>query len=198
MLLRIYPMHRHYLKSQMQQNWRFQIQLFAAVCNPNRRLILPIVQQLYGLFKYLTVSPEPNTARPGLLDFAGRAKWDAWKAAGQQYANQAPEVEERYLQIATELGWKERAAEVALPDHKSTDKAEEDIWDKEGETNNKSGGIGLGNSVSTVSTAEEVREEGTLHHYAVSGNTEGLREFLQSRPGVGLDDKDEYVRIRRI
>ncbi|XP_071758446.2 acyl-CoA-binding protein-like [Centroberyx gerrardi] len=32
---------------------------------------------LYGLYKQATAG-DVNIDRPGLLDFAGRAKWDAW------------------------------------------------------------------------------------------------------------------------
>ncbi|CAG9467757.1 unnamed protein product [Pedinophyceae sp. YPF-701] len=32
---------------------------------------------LYGLFKQATVG-DCNTSRPGMLDMAGKAKWDAW------------------------------------------------------------------------------------------------------------------------
>ena len=33
--------------------------------------------KLYGLYKQATVG-DVNTDRPGMLDFAGKAKWDAW------------------------------------------------------------------------------------------------------------------------
>ncbi|XP_072273960.1 acyl-CoA-binding protein [Pyxicephalus adspersus] len=33
--------------------------------------------QLYALYKQATVG-DVNTARPGMLDFKGKAKWDAW------------------------------------------------------------------------------------------------------------------------
>ena len=33
--------------------------------------------ELYALYKQATVG-DVNTARPGMLDFAGKAKWDAW------------------------------------------------------------------------------------------------------------------------
>jgi len=32
---------------------------------------------LYGLYKQATVG-DVNTDRPGMLDFKGKAKWDAW------------------------------------------------------------------------------------------------------------------------
>ncbi|GLH14212.1 hypothetical protein R5R35_003604 [Gryllus longicercus] len=33
--------------------------------------------EIYALFKQGTVG-DVNTARPGMLDFKGKAKWDAW------------------------------------------------------------------------------------------------------------------------
>ncbi|ESO10970.1 hypothetical protein HELRODRAFT_72093, partial [Helobdella robusta] len=33
--------------------------------------------ELYGLYKQATVG-DTNTARPGMLDFKGKAKWDNW------------------------------------------------------------------------------------------------------------------------
>ena len=34
--------------------------------------------QLYALYKQATVG-DVNTKRPGMTDFVGRAKWDAWE-----------------------------------------------------------------------------------------------------------------------
>lgn len=55
--------------------------------------------ELYGLFKQSTVG-NVNTDRPGMLDFKGKAKWDAWKhkegtdseKAKQDYVNKANEL----------------------------------------------------------------------------------------------------------
>ncbi|KAK1165796.1 acyl-CoA-binding protein-like [Acipenser oxyrinchus oxyrinchus] len=35
--------------------------------------------EIYSLFKQATVG-DVNTARPGMLDFKGKAKWDSWDA----------------------------------------------------------------------------------------------------------------------
>ncbi|KAL7293797.1 acyl-CoA-binding protein-like [Trichogramma pretiosum] len=35
--------------------------------------------EIYALFKQGTVG-DCNTSRPGMLDFKGKAKWDAWNA----------------------------------------------------------------------------------------------------------------------
>lgn len=37
--------------------------------------------KLYGLFKQATVGLV-NTKRPGMTDFVGKAKWDAWNSLG--------------------------------------------------------------------------------------------------------------------
>ena len=38
-----------------------------------------VLLQLYSLYKQGTVG-DCNTARPGMMDFSGKAKWDAWDA----------------------------------------------------------------------------------------------------------------------
>ena len=35
--------------------------------------------ELYALFKQATLG-DCDTARPGMMDFKGKAKWDAWKS----------------------------------------------------------------------------------------------------------------------
>ncbi|CAL1687744.1 unnamed protein product [Lasius platythorax] len=46
--------------------------------------------ELYALFKQSTIG-DCNTDRPGMLDFKGKAKWDAWngkKSMGQETAKE--------------------------------------------------------------------------------------------------------------
>lgn len=53
----------------------------------------------YKYYKQATVGPV-NTPRPGLLDFVGKAKWDAWKSvetatteeAWTEYVNKLKEI----------------------------------------------------------------------------------------------------------
>lgn len=55
--------------------------------------------ELYALYKQATVG-DVNTPRPGMLDFKGKAKWDAWKhkegtdseKAKQDYVNKTKEL----------------------------------------------------------------------------------------------------------
>ncbi|KAK0521007.1 acyl-CoA-binding protein (ACBP)/diazepam binding inhibitor (DBI)/endozepine (EP) [Tilletia horrida] len=42
----------------------------------------------YGLFKQATVG-DVNTTRPGMLDFTGKAKWDAWNSHKGKSADDA-------------------------------------------------------------------------------------------------------------
>mmetsp|Transcript_80 Transcript_80/g.182 ORF Transcript_80/g.182 Transcript_80/m.182 type:complete len:98 (-) Transcript_80:175-468(-) len=56
-------------------------------------------QKLYGFFKIAsTSSAAPTSARPGMFSIEGRAKWDAWKAAGESIAGASDIVEAAKLQ----------------------------------------------------------------------------------------------------
>ena len=141
--------------------------------------------------------PTPNTSRPGLLDFTGRAKWDAWKSTGVKYGAHASEVEERYLHIATGLGWKEgEKREERQSQSRSSDgqdaSEDGDIWDKD--DGPRGSGIGFGITVSKLSQEdEETRKDGTFHSYAVSGDTKGLKAYLESHAEAQIDAVDEYA-----
>lgn len=59
--------------------------------------------EVYGLYKQATVG-EINTDRPGMLDFKGKTKWDAWsakkgmtkEAAMEQYIMKSKQLVETY------------------------------------------------------------------------------------------------------
>ncbi|XP_063729616.1 acyl-CoA-binding protein-like [Symsagittifera roscoffensis] len=54
---------------------------------------------LYALFKQATVG-DVNTSRPGIIDFKGKAKWDAWeKIKGMS----KEDAEQKYISMAEEL-----------------------------------------------------------------------------------------------
>lgn len=46
---------------------------------------------LYGLYKQATVG-DCNTSKPGMLDFVGKAKWDAWNQFKGIKSNEAMEL----------------------------------------------------------------------------------------------------------
>jgi len=54
--------------------------------------------QLYALFKQATVG-ECNVSKPGMVDFVGRAKYNAWKALTMTQA----EAEQKYIELIKEL-----------------------------------------------------------------------------------------------
>jgi len=55
--------------------------------------------KLYSLYKQATVG-DVNTDRPGMLDFAGKAKWDAW-SGNKGIAKEKAESD--YIVVAEEL-----------------------------------------------------------------------------------------------
>ena len=55
--------------------------------------------ELYGYFKQATVG-DCNTARPGMFDLKGKAKWDAWNA---QKGTSKEDAEKKYIDIAKGL-----------------------------------------------------------------------------------------------
>ncbi|XP_038645752.1 acyl-CoA-binding protein [Scyliorhinus canicula] len=58
---------------------------------------------IYGLYKQATVG-DVNTARPGMFDLTGKAKWDAWdgrkgtskEEAMKMYIAKVQELKEKY------------------------------------------------------------------------------------------------------
>lgn len=48
----------------------------------------PTLLQLYALFKQATTG-DVDTKRPGMTDFVGRAKWDAWEKLKGQTKDEA-------------------------------------------------------------------------------------------------------------
>jgi len=55
--------------------------------------------ELYGLFKQVTVG-DVNTARPGMLDFKGKAKWDAWE---RKKGVSKEDAEKAYIELVQKL-----------------------------------------------------------------------------------------------
>merc|ERR1711936_1350197 len=55
--------------------------------------------EVYALYKQASIG-DCNTSRPGMMDFKGKAKWDAWngkKGMGQDEAKQ------KYIELANQL-----------------------------------------------------------------------------------------------
>ncbi|XP_030846400.1 putative acyl-CoA-binding protein [Strongylocentrotus purpuratus] len=62
--------------------------------------------KIYSLFKQVTVG-DCNTDRPGMLDYKGKAKWDAWNGLkGKSTADAEKEYIELVGQLKTSCGMK--------------------------------------------------------------------------------------------
>lgn len=67
---------------------------------------IPTKLRLYALFKQSTAG-DCTSSRPGLLDMAGRAKYDAWKAMAGQTKEEAMQA---YVALTEELKAADRPA----------------------------------------------------------------------------------------
>ena len=143
----------------------------------------------------MTVAPSPNTSRPSLFDFTGRAKWDVWATAGNTYKD-GQAAEERYKAIARQLGWEEGAAPTQMP-HASSDLDvnDEGVWDlEEGTSSGKAGGGGMGLAVSTMRAPPPgVDMAQSVHSLALCDDGDALSAFLAGHPEVDINEPDEYV-----
>jgi len=77
----------------------FQAAVDAVSNKINKTLSNDELQEIYGLYKQATVG-DINTSRPGMLDFKGKAKWDAWN--GRKGMSQ-DEAKQKYIELAKQL-----------------------------------------------------------------------------------------------
>ena len=140
----------------------------------------------------MTVAPSPTTSRPGLLDFAGRAKWDAWKSTGQTWRGREVDAEERYKTIAKSLGWTPGSSSTNDARQSSELTAEELLARDDLEPSGEGGGLGAG--VSTLqSEVECATDESMFHRLALEGDAKALETFLNEHLSLNLDQFDDYV-----
>ncbi|KAG9314287.1 ankyrin repeat-containing domain protein [Chiua virens] len=147
------------------------------------------VEQLYGLYKYLTVAAVPQSTRPSLFDMTGRAKWDAWTNIGKLYAGRGPDAERRYLDIARELGWVPGTAGISGPQ-------EEEVWDDDlgvsVSLSSTAGKGGMGGSVSAMSAPPDGCSDHGLHAFAIRGDANGITRLLVKNVSVDVNQRDDY------
>jgi len=141
--------------------------------------------ELYGLFKFVTVSPTPNTSKPGIFDFTGRAKWESWQEVGIRYSSRSDpdgSAQARYLEIAKSLGWKPGA----------TAGGDSLGHDTDGERESTKGFVtGTGVFVSTMSAPKD-DDLDTVHGLAIAGDTQRLEKLLTAGTSLDLNQKDQY------
>ncbi|KAI0322124.1 acyl-CoA-binding protein [Amylostereum chailletii] len=67
----------------------------------------------YSYYKQVTIG-DVNTARPGMLDFVGKAKWDAWKKVeGTSKEDAITKYVEKLLEILKSAGTDEAKGYIA-------------------------------------------------------------------------------------
>jgi hypothetical protein len=130
----------------------------------------------------------PSTSRPSIFDMTGRAKWDAWAAAGKKYQD-AQEAEERYLEIAQTLGWAGSTAEIQVENAPSSSTGDSDTLEA---SNSGGGGMGLSVSVLMPPSPSSAIDK-SIHGLALSNDVSGLTTLLEQCPETDLDAVDEYV-----
>ena len=142
----------------------------------------------------LTVATSPNTSRPSFFDIAGRAKWDAWMLAAQTYEGRPSEAENRYLDIAQSLGWKE---DSSMATSAAAAAAADDETEEGQEERGSGGGSGMGISVSIISPPilDEVGDSSGLHGYAMRDDVAAISVFLSANEGADINVRDEYVSL---
>ncbi|GAA5830914.1 hypothetical protein JCM3766R1_006172 [Sporobolomyces carnicolor] len=137
--------------------------------------------KLYALYKIATTSPRPSAARPGLLDFSGRAKWDAWDQLGRCEDYQSEQGRERardeYVREANVLGFQSRSQEQPQVEEKRVEKKDQ--------------------AVSVSQIKDDFIDEAPpskLHDLSIDGDVPGLARFLSSAEGksVHIDHRDSY------
>lgn len=129
----------------------------------------------------------PSTSRPSIFDMTGRAKWDAWAAAGKHYQD-AQEAEKKYIEIAQTLGWSGSTTEN-VPSTSSIGDS-----DATPEDSNSGGGGGMGLSVSVMMPPPPSSAiDKSIHGLALSNDVSGLNTLLEQCPETDLDAVDEYV-----
>ena len=131
----------------------------------------------------------PSTPRPSIFDMTGRAKWNAWAAAGKQYQD-AQEAEKRYLEIAQTLGWAGSTAKIQVENVPSSSTGDSDTL----EASNSGGGGGMGLSVSVLMPSSPSSAiDKSIHGLALSNDVSGLTILLEQCPETDLNAVDEYV-----
>ncbi|GAA5931472.1 hypothetical protein JCM3775_006864 [Rhodotorula graminis] len=140
--------------------------------------------RLYSLYKVATTSSRtPTASRPGLLDFSGRAKWDAWSRLGK-------EDEIARLSDDEVSDWARRAY---VDEARALGFAEEldEVQERPGPRKGKK------DQMVAVSTLEDsfVDEAppSRIHELAIDGDVAALEEFLAGDgKGVDLNERDSY------
>ncbi|RSH95391.1 hypothetical protein EHS25_000478 [Saitozyma podzolica] len=145
--------------------------------------------ELYGLFKFVTTGAGPSTGRPGIFDFAGRAKFDAWVTESAKYgADRVGQARERYVALARGVGWTGQSLGAIEED------VDLDRLDDEPETGRKErSGNGTGRGVKVSVMAEGPDERGPIHDAVIDNDLDLVQSLLRKDKAL-TRTRDEMVR----
>ncbi|GAA5822392.1 hypothetical protein JCM10212_006829 [Sporobolomyces blumeae] len=153
----------------------------------------PTKLRLYSLFKIATTSPRPTTSRPGLLDFPGRAKWDAWDQLGSdgKYLGERGKhlAQQEYVDEARTLGYRDPS-----PDGTGLDERDVVPVKKDKQEQAVSVSQIRDDFVDDATPGKETSPTSRLHELALEGDAHALRSFLESSEAssVQIDERDSY------
>ncbi|EIN14147.1 ankyrin [Punctularia strigosozonata HHB-11173 SS5] len=139
---------------------------------------------------------QPTTSRPGLLDFAGRAKWDSWKETGAKYASES-DVEQRYIDLARQLGWIDGTplthGEGSEESEEEEEPSAEELLARESDSE-ENVASDMGKVMSTIVSSEEEASPDlhSLHGLALNGDQGLLEEYLHANPDINVNERDEH------
>lgn len=174
---------------------------------------------LYAFYKIASVSLLPSDSgisRPGLFDFAGRAKYDAWVRhgmglQGEGLGNLRAHARAAYIEIACEkLAYDPGAAEEpetmqagSRPAKRDEDKTADELLDEDSGSDEGTGGVGMV-SVSTMRLGED-EEPAQLRNgdhgpddvrtLAANGDLEALRALQPSQEQCNTPDEYGFTAL---
>jgi hypothetical protein len=125
---------------------------------------------------------------------SGRAKWNAWKKAGQEYPdeNGKERAIQRYLEMAKQLGWQEQSVGSETK-QASTDIDYDRLDEDDGADESKQSDSGFNVKVSVMDRPDEVpAASGTLHALVLDGRLDAIEAALQNGD-LDVNSRDEFV-----
>ncbi|GAA5987887.1 hypothetical protein JCM10908_007258 [Rhodotorula pacifica] len=145
--------------------------------------------QLYALYKIATVSSRPVAgSRPGMLDFTGRAKWDAWDRLGAEEGMNPEEAQRRYVLLAEDKFGFRRQAETP-GDSSAADEGAQRTPAQAQPKQERMVGVSM-----LASDFVDEAPPSKLHELAIDGNAQKLERFLASDESRAsdLNARDSY------
>jgi len=130
----------------------------------------------YSQFKQATCGP-CNIAKPGMFDFVGRAKWEAWKALGQQSKE---ESRKKYVQLLKTLypSWNSNVHD------QREDNRDSPTIKRKGGDNSLGGPVFSRMQLDNSETNKKIQD---VYLWVQEGNIEKLEEELAEKRSLGID-----------